>query len=279
MGHEAFAVDAADPRAPAQAVWDRMSVEERREVLASLPTEIPRKTLPEGDAHRIPKARALEALDEYFRRIGRRVYLGSELPVYYPDEAMFAPDLIAVVDVDPREREAWVVSDEGRGLDVVIEVLVSGERAKDLRRNVERLARLGIPEYFIYEPRKRRLSGHRLPAAGSKTYEPIVPQGGRWRSVLLDLDLVLDGGRLRFFHGSAPLLDAQELVSRLSAMVDDAVRRAEDEASRADDEAKRAEDEAKRADDEAKRAEDEAKRADRLAAKLRQLGLDPDALD
>lgn len=251
MGRKTFAVDAADPRAPSQAVWDAMSADDRRELLGSLPTEIPRKTLPEGDAHRIPKTRALEALDEYFRRIGRRVYLGSELPVYYPDEAMFAPDLIAVVDVDPRAREAWVVSDEGRGIDVAMEVPVSGERAKDLRRTVERLARLGIPEYFIYEPRRQRLSGYRLPTAAARSYEPVVPQGGRWRSALLDLELVLDGDRLRFFHGSAPLLDAQELVSRLSAMVDDSVRR----------------------------AEEEAQRAERLAARLRQLGLDPDALD
>jgi Uma2 family endonuclease len=263
MGASPYVVDPADPRAPAQEVWDRMSEEERRRVVASLPSEIPRAQPPEGDPHRVPKKSAFEALDEYFRRRGRQVYLSSELPVYYPDEPMFAPDLIAVLDVDPHERERWVVSDEGRGLDFVLEIHLSGDRRKDLERNVERFARLGIPEYFVLSPRRERLVGYALGAAGS--YQPIVPQGGLWRSGVLELELAIERGRLRFYRGTAPLPDARELIDRLSGMVDDAVQRAEDEA--------------RRAEDEARRAADEARRAARLAAKLRELGVDPDALE
>lgn len=36
---------------------------------------------PEGDPHRLPKSRALEALDEYFRRRRKRIYLSAELRV------------------------------------------------------------------------------------------------------------------------------------------------------------------------------------------------------
>ena len=267
-----YVLDPDDPRAPPQDVWDAMSELERRRVVASLPSEIPRATPPEGDAHSSPKARAREALDEWFRRRGRSVYLGSELAVYYPDEPVFGPDLIAILDVDPHPRESWLVSQEQRGLDFVLEIHVHGDRKKDFELQVERLARLGVPEYFVYEPLRRRITGHRLPSPGARVFVPIVPQVGRWPSRVLDLDLALDGSGLRFFAGPAPLPDARELIDRLSTMVDGAVQRAEEES-------KRAEEESKRAEEESKRAEEESKRAELLAAKLRALGIDPDSLE
>lgn len=216
----------------------------------SLPSDVERATPPEGDLHRLSKSRAFEALDEFYRRTRRRIYLSSELPVYYPDEPMFAPDLIAVLDVEPHERARWVVSDERRGLDFVLEVHVSGDAQKDLETNVERFARLKIPEYFVFDPPRRRLRGWHLVDEHS-AYQTLAPQQGRWSSSVLGLDLVLERGRLRFFHGSAPLLDAHELIDRLATMVDDAVRR----------------------------AEEEARRAERLAARLRELGVDPDEIE
>ena len=89
------------------------------------------------------------------------MYLACELPVYYPGERMFAPDVIAVMDVEPHSRMRWVVSAEGKGLDFALEVHVAGERRKDLERNVERFARLGIREYFLFD--RGRLSS---PAGG-----------------------------------------------------------------------------------------------------------------
>ncbi len=99
-----YRLDAADPRAPTLEQWAAMSVEERARVVDSLPSEPPSATLPEGDRHRIPKEKAVETLREYFRRIGKKVYLSAELPVYYPGEPWFAPDLIAVVDAEPGPR-------------------------------------------------------------------------------------------------------------------------------------------------------------------------------
>ncbi|MEM9190382.1 MAG: Uma2 family endonuclease [Myxococcota bacterium] len=264
MATARYEVDPADPRAPSQAVWDAMTEHQQRDVLSRLPSDMPGFLPPEGDGHRRPKTQALEALDEYFRRIRRKVYLSSELPVYYPDEPMFAPDLLAVLDVEVYERPNWVVSQEKRGLDLVLEVHVSGDAKKDAELNVERYGRLGIPEYFMFEPTRGRLRGHRL-KAGQTGYEPIVPQNGRWESSVLELDLAIENGRLRFFAGSGALPDARELIDRLSGMVDDAVQRAETET--------------RRAEKEASRAEREASRAERLAQKLRELGIDPEELD
>ncbi len=236
--------------------------------MASLPSEFPSASPPEGDLHRLPKNKALEALGEYFRRIKRRVYLSSELPVYYPDERVFAPDVLAVLDVEPTPRDRWVVSAEGRGLDFVLEVALKGDARKDLVRNVERYARLEIPEYFAYEPLTPRLSGFRLERPGS--YAPIVPQGGRWESNVLGLGLSMEGGRIRFFSGSAPLPEAEELIARLGKMVDDIVLREQNLLAELDRERERAE--AAR-----EHAEAEHERAERLAQRLRELGVDPDA--
>jgi Uma2 family endonuclease len=271
MQHVPYALDPDDPRAPSTDEWAAMSAEERAAVVASLPSEYPRATPPEGDLHRRPKERALQTLSDFFERTRRRIYLSAELPVYYPAQPMFAPDLIAVRDVEPGDRMGWVVSKEGKGIDFALELHVAGSAKKDFEDNVTRFAELGIPEYFAYDVNRQRLLGFRLPAPAASRYEPIVPQAGRWFSTVLELDLSIDAGQLRFLHGSAPLLEARELIAQLSSIVDGAVRRAEAEA-------KRAEDQTKRAEDEAKRAEDEAKRADRLAAKLRELGVDPGEL-
>jgi len=249
-------IDELDPRAPAQDVWDALTEAEQARVHAALPSEIPRSMPPEGDPHRLPKVRALEALEEHFRRMGRGVYLGSELPVYYPGERMFAPDVIAVLDVDPHERDRWTVAYEKRGLDFALEVTVLGDKKKDLETNVVSFARLGIPEYFVLDVRAARVLGYRL-EPGETTYRPVLPQGGRWASKVLGLSLSLEGRRLRFYSGAAPLPDSGELVRALEGMVDDVTQRKEA----------------------AERAREESERArERLAAKLRELGIDPDTL-
>ena len=128
----AYEIDPRDPRAPPQDVWDKLDEAARRRVLGMLPSEIERAEPPEGDAHSLPKHRARETLDEHFRRIGRRIYLASELPVYYPGEPMFAPDLLAVLDVEPHERDHWTVSHEERGLGLVLESHVCGREGKSI---------------------------------------------------------------------------------------------------------------------------------------------------
>jgi Uma2 family endonuclease len=251
-----------------------MSEEERRRVVDALPSEIESAYPPEGDVHRKAKDGPLGALDAYFRRIGRRVYLSSNLPVYYPGERLFAPDLIAVLDVEPHERDRWVTSHEGRGLDFALEVLYRGDDRKDLERNVERFARLGIPEYFIYDRKRGRLQGYAL-EPGDTVYRHMVPQQGRWPSRVLGLEVSLEGERLRLYAGTAVVPELEELATRgerlLSeaiARVEEAQRRAEQEAIRAEQEANRAEREANRAEQEANRAEQEAQRADRAEREL-----------
>ena len=250
------------PMAPSEEEWAALSVEERAAVVAALPGEVTDAeiAMPEGDRHFQAKTRALDALRGYYAKQRRQVYLAAELPVYYPAEPRFAPDLLAVFDVSDHARDKYVVSAEGKGLDWVLEVHVGGDRKKDAELNVARYARLGIPEYFLYDRGRNRLAAYRL--AGARTYVPIVPQLGRYASQVLGLEVEVAADRLRFFAGTALLLESGELIARLEEMLELVTKRAEEEAKRAEEEAKRAEDEAKRAEDEAKRAEDEAKRAE-----------------
>jgi Uma2 family endonuclease len=259
------------PRAPTEAEWAALSHQERARVVAALPSWMTDAEFlpPEGDPHREAKASALEALRRFFEHMKRRVYVGADLAVYYPGQPRFAPDVLAVLDVDPGPRDKWVVSAEGKGLDFTLEVLVSGSRRKDLESNVRFYADLGIPEYFVYDRSRQRLSGFRLPQLGARSYEAMVPQHGRFTSEVLGLHLVVEEGRLRFYAGNAPLLDLSELIARLEAYSESMARRAEDESKRAEDESKRAEDESKRAEDESKRADELARRVAELEAELR----------
>ncbi len=248
-----------------------MSENERKRVVDQLPSDFPRDTAPEGDRHRLPKEKAVDALGEYFRRMGRRVYLSAELPVYYPEESCIAPDVIAVVDVDTHLRERWVVQLEKKGLDLAIEITLSGDRNKDLVRNVERYARLGIPEYFVLDLVAHRIYGYRLNDA--KAYDPIVPQAGRWSCKVLGLELMLENGKIRFYSGSAALLESDELIGRLSTMLDELVQKEQDLALALDEEHQRAEKAEEQAADESRRAKLAEERAERLAEQLRKLGV------
>lgn len=238
------------PMAPSQDEWDALSPAERDHVVAALPNEVTEAEMapPEGDRHLKAKLGPLGALRGYFARQGRKIYITSELPMYYPAEPRFAPDLLAVLDVDDRERDKWVVSAEGKGLDWVLEVHVGGDRKKDAEYNVTRYARLGIPEYFLYDRARSQLYAYRLASPNARTYTAIEPLHGRYESRVLGLDVQVERDRLRFHAGTAVLLEIEELISRLEGLLEDAQRRADDEARRAADEARRAADEARRAD-------------------------------
>src|SRR5262249_49712333 len=123
-----------------------------------------------------------------------------------------------------------------------------------------------------------RLRGHRLATPSARAYERIVPQEGRFASHVLGLDLALEGERLRFFHGTAALEEADDLIARLGAMTgiliskrEEAERLMEAERQRADAEQQRAEAERQRAEAGQQRADDAERRLAEALAELERL--------
>ena len=275
MGNDlaGWTLDPNDPRAPSLEQWDRLSEAERAQVVAALPTVIAGP--PQGDFHNDPATTAKETLRDYFRRTRRPMYVGGDMGVYYPHEAVFCPDVFAVLDAGAHPRSSWNVLAEGRKLDFVIEVHVEGDWKKDAIDNVVRYARLGISEYFLFDVRRERLAAWRLPDPSARRYEPQLAQAGKHYSSVLALDLSVEGGGIRFSSGQAPLLAASELVTRLEGLVSEAhsnaaaradllesaERRAEEEKQRAAEEQQRAAEEKQRAAEERQRAAEEKQRA------------------
>ena len=245
--------------APSTEEWAALSQDERTAIAAGLPGEVTDAEMspPEGDLHFRAKISALDALRGYFTRQRRRIYLAAELPIYYPAEPRFAPDLLAVQDRDDVPRSKWMVSAEGKGLDWVLEIHVGGDRKKDAELNVARYARLGIPEYFLYDRARNKLAAYRLPAPDAKIYAPIVPNHGLYESRVLGLDVQVHKDRLRFYAGTALLLESDELIGRIQEMADEAHQRAEEAERLRDEEHQRAE-EAERLRDEEQRLREEA---------------------
>jgi Uma2 family endonuclease len=275
-----------DPRAPSQDVWARMTPEQRAEVVDSLPSEFPpnEASPPEGDHHYATYSTARETLSRWFRERGRNVYVSGNLPVYYPGERMCSPDVIAVLDVAPHPRPSWIVSHEGgRGLDLALEVIVSGRRRKDLQDNVSRYARLAISEYFVFDFTRQSLVAYRLAEPGR--YERQLPQAGHYRSEVLGLNLSLDAGRLRFSYGDAALPAPGELLDRLSHLANDAEQRAaelahslEEEQQRREEEQRRREEEQRRREEEQHRREEEQRRREAAEAEVERLRAELEAL-
>jgi len=260
----------AFPRAPSREEWARMSEVERARVVEELPGEVTwdEMAMPEGDLHSQAKMGALQALKGYFSRQRRRVYLGSELPVYYPAERRFAPDLVVVLDAETHPRSKWVVSHEGKGLDWVLEVHVGGDRKKDAEYNVKRYARLGIPEYFIYDRARQRLYGYRLPSPKAREYVPIASERGRFSSEVLGLELQVEEGRLRFWAGSALLLEYEELIDRMQETVEGLQQRADADARQLAEEERLRQEAERRLAEETHRREEETRRREELERRL-----------
>jgi Uma2 family endonuclease len=181
-----------------------------------------REAMSEGTRHSRPKINAYKDLGDHFSRVGRRVFLATELAVLYPAHPVVVPDLLAVMDAaEPeRERESWRVVEEGRGIDLVLEFRNLGKKHKDLVDNVKDYAGLGVAEYFSLDCRSKMLRGWRLASPGARFYTQMVPQGGVFPSQVLDLELGIAQGRLRFFKNMAQIPTSEELLGRVQEMTD-----------------------------------------------------------
>lgn len=222
----------------------------------------------ETNQHRVAMNVLIRSYQQY-RGESTDFYVGGNMFIYYSttqvkNRDFRGPDFFVVLDVDgQRDRLGWVVWDEeGRYPDTIIELMSPSTANVDLglkKQLYDRVFR--TQDYFVYNPfEPNSLQGwhHR------DSYQAIAPDERGWlwcESLGLWLGTwegTIDRETLtwlRFYDASGALVLLPEEA-----------------------EAQRAEAEKLRAEAEKLRAESEMLRAERLAARLRELGEDPDSL-
>ena len=204
----------------------------------------------ESDATRDYLIYGVEALDSYFQE-DANVYVSGNLFIYYEQgkpKSVVAPDVFVVFGVEKKKRPSYKTWEENDKVpDFILEITSKSTASEDRGTKRGLYAYLGVKEYFQYDPTadylEPPLQGFRLIEGN---YLPIPAQlnGDRLsinaETLSLELCLEADGG-MRFYDpkSKAKLLSPREM--------EQARNQAE-------------------------------QRVAKLAAKLRELGLDPDLI-
>ena len=111
----------------------------------------------ESERHRLQMNLLIESLKLWLNPQGAG-YVGGNMFIYFNTEQLRnrdfrGPDVFVVLDVPQRERKSWVVWDETKGPDVVIELLSesTAEYDKTGKKEIYR-DRLRVPEYIWFDP-------------------------------------------------------------------------------------------------------------------------------
>lgn len=186
-------------------------------------------------------------------------------PVEGHPEICQAPDVYVAFGRPKGHRPSYKQWEEG-GIppQVVIEVLSPSNRGPELIREFQFYVDYGVEEYYVYDPDTGRLAGWRR--VGTKLTE--IPTMPGHISARLGIRFELDGLDLKLYGpDGSPFLTFLELFER---RLESDQRAEEDRLARLQAQ--------QRADAERQRADAERQRADQLAAKLRELGVNPDQL-
>ena len=130
------------------------------------------KPMAENDAQRNAILYGIGALARHFRR-RRDVYVSGDLLIYYEEgnpRVSIAPDVFVVFGVEKRERPNYKLWEEGQAPAFVLEVVSPSTWRDDVGRKRSVYARLGVREYWQYDPAGEhlpaRLQGERLTPSG-----------------------------------------------------------------------------------------------------------------
>lgn len=190
-------------------------------------------------------------------------YAAGNLTIYFSSnklktEDFRGPDFFVVLDTEQKVRKSWTIWEEdGKYPHLILEILSPTTASTD--RNFKKTLyqdTFRTPDYFWFDPETLEFAGFHLVDG---KYEPLQPNAhGHLWSQQLGLYLGIYQGLVRFFTPDGELVPTPE--------------------ESAEQERERAEQERERSEQETQRAEQERERAERLAAKLRELNIDPDTI-
>jgi Uma2 family endonuclease len=200
------------------------------------------------------------------------VFIAANL-MWYPvkgnNRRRLAPDVMAAFGRPKGYRKSYMQHKE-RGIPptVVFEILSPGNRKRvmDYKRKVYEM--YGIEEYYVFDPYK---IGLEVWLGENRTFRSI-PEASGWISPRLGIRFELADDLTIYAPDGRPFLDYVEVAyqrDELDRQSEEAMR----QVGQAEQRAGQAE---QRAEAEHQRAEAEHQRAERLAARLRELGLEPE---
>ncbi len=231
------------------------------------------KPIGETDFHITAILTLLQLLRDFFAP-EEQVYVGGDMMFYYEKDnpkAVRAPDVFVVKGIGKHKRRIYKLWEERALPCTIFEITSKQSRAEDLKVKYALYERLGVQEYFLFDPLGEYLAA---PLQG------FVLLGGRYQPLSLAPDGTLTsqalGLRVRPEGDLLRIIDAVtgQVIPTSSEALELARRerqRAQIEAQRAETEAQRAETEAQRAETEAKKAAAEAQRADAAETRIAQL--------
>ncbi|NJM27428.1 MAG: Uma2 family endonuclease [Pseudanabaena sp. RU_4_16] len=213
--------------------------------------------MPEGDAQREYLSYATQVLRVFFQE-RQDVYVSGNLFIYYEQgntSANVAPDTFVVFGADNHNRGSYKVWEEGGKLpEFVLEITSENTATRDKRDKPALYQKLGIKEYFQYDPTGKylklsSLQGKRLENGNYIEIEASTLPDGTLslfsETLNLELRLYPDKG-LRFYDRvSNELLRSYEELEQARLIAE-------------------------------RIAKQERKRVDRLTAYLQSLGINPD---
>ena len=198
-----------------------------RSVLSRAAVEYPSgdgKPMAENDWQLRAILGSIGALDLHFQH-RPDVYVSGDLFIYYEEgnpRARVAPDVFVVFGVPKRMRMTYKLWEEGPVPSFVMEVASRGTWREDEGRKAELYERLGVREYWQYDPTGEylglRLKGRRL-EGGSYRPQPVVESLDGTQTLYsetLGLEMRVRGEAKRF-HDPATGRDLPSLLEEHTA--------------------------------------------------------------
>lgn len=210
---------------------------------------------------------------------GQTVFVAGDLfwyPVQGSPGIVTAPDGLVAFGRPPGYRGSYKQWEEDNvAPQVVFEVLSPNNTDDEMEDKRDFYERHGVEEYYFIDPYEHRVEiyrrrGKRLVKV-IRMFEFTSPRLGI-RFEMRDDELVIVGPDGRVFR------TREERVVEMMDEIEESKRLLQDERSRATDAVITAELERRKADEERRKADEERNAKERLAAKLRELGVNPDEL-
>jgi Uma2 family endonuclease len=167
------------------------------------------KPMAETDVHRKLMMDLIESLEARYAA-DPDVYVSGNLLLFYEEgnkRRHVSPDVFVVQGVVKKERDYYLLWNEGKGPDIVIELTSKSTRSEDVKKKMA-LYRdvLQVPEYFLFDPFQDYLTpsmqGYRLVDGN---YEFIGSVAGKLPSEILGLHLERVGSQLRLYDPTTGL--------------------------------------------------------------------------